>query len=216
MKHFFKNVPFLNFKNTQKRESIMKCIELEKNKTKKIMLNAFLELLNKKQYHDITIGKIADDAGVGRRTFYRYFLDKESMVLYVIDLMMDRFAQMLIGNVGKSNKGKEGIKDIARIYFLFWEEYIEELRLLHRAGLSHYIGDNLEQYIFQVAKKSNHLSRELSQDQIMTYYEKYKYAFAYRLAGYWRVTLLWCEEQPRKTPDEMSVILSDIMTMSED
>ena len=40
--------------------------------------------------------------------------------------------------------------------------------------------------------------------------QKYKYHFAYRTAGFWHVTELWCQESPRKKPEEMADIMMEI------
>lgn len=45
------------------------------------LLQAFRELLHEKTYAAITIGDIAERADVGRSTFYRYFADKQAILV---------------------------------------------------------------------------------------------------------------------------------------
>lgn len=195
----------------------MKIHHREENRTKAMIMEAFLMLLTKRSYQDITIAQIAEKAKVGRRTFYRYFTDKDALVEAIVSLLMREFAHFITENsTGREAGNRESSAEaIALSYFLFWEEYIEELLLLDKAKLTYSIGDNLEPLLFSVARQSGHVSQNLTKEQQAIWYEKYKYAFAYRLAGYWRVTLMWCKENPRKSPEEMSHLLTDIMFMKE-
>ena len=205
------------FKKCATTEMPMKIYKKESNTTKAMIIEAFLQVLSKRNYHDITIAQIADKALLSRRTFYRHFVDKEALVDYLVTLLMDEFSRFLLENIKQDkhlDKG-ESTKAVAYSYFLFWEEYIDELLLLQEAKLAHVIGDNIEHYIYNIAKKIGHGDTNLTKEQEYALYEKYKYAFSYRLAGYWKVTLLWSQETPRKTPQEMSRIIKEIMFMEE-
>ena len=52
------------------------------NKTKEVILDAFNNLIEKKDFDKITVQMILDEAGVGRATFYRYFKDKYDVMNY--------------------------------------------------------------------------------------------------------------------------------------
>lgn len=41
--------------------------------------------------------------------------------------------------------------------------------------------------------------------------QEHKYEFAYKLAGFWKLTLVWSDETPRKSPSEMSQIITGFM-----
>ena len=56
-------------------------------KTRKAIYNAFLQLLNKKDYDIITVQEIIDRADVGRSTFYSHYEGKE--------LLLDELCQKL-------------------------------------------------------------------------------------------------------------------------
>ena len=43
-------------------------------------------------------------------------------------------------------------------------------------------------------------------------YAKYNYEFSIKLAGFWKATILWCEETPRKTPEEMANLITDLFS----
>ena len=62
-----------------------------------------------------------------------------------------------------------------------------------------------------VAKKINHIPKVIPLEKAASHYEKYKYEFAIELAGMWRATIVWCEDNPRKTPQEMVEIITKFL-----
>ncbi len=67
-------------------------------KRKERIIEALYELLDKKDYHDITITRIVDKAELGRRTFYRYFKSKDEVIEYSTNLLMKEFADTIVLN----------------------------------------------------------------------------------------------------------------------
>lgn len=147
-------------------------------------------------------------AGLGRRTFYRHFQTKDELVEYITTLLMNEFSKTLLAS------NAHGQDMIAKCYFEFWENYIDLLLLFKKAKLLHFIGDNIEQLIIKVALQVGHIptlpdSAPLKPStEAMETYRKYRYEFTFKLAGFWQVTLVWCEENPRKSPEEMSQIIT--------
>lgn len=177
----------------------------EENRTKKWIIEALFELLKTRAYHDITISQIVKKADLGRRTFYRYFKTKDEVVEYTVKLLMDDFADTIMKNRADTQE------TITIAYFEFWEKYIDTLLLLNKAHLLYFIEDHMQSLIYGVAKKVGHVPDTLSEAEIRQYYDQYKYAFAIKLAGFWRATVLWALEQPRRTPEEMSRLINDIL-----
>lgn len=179
---------------------------IEENQTKLLIVNSLLELLKRKEYSAITINMIVDNAKLGRRTFYRYFKTKDEAMKYITELLMDQFAKTLVNN------HSSGMGEVAIAYFQFWENYIDVLLLLKKAHLLYFIEDNLILLIMNVAKKVKHVPDDMPKEQIAALYDKFKYEFNIKLAGFWKATILWCEESPRKTPEEMSRIITSLLS----
>ncbi|MEF2919416.1 MAG: TetR/AcrR family transcriptional regulator [Acutalibacteraceae bacterium] len=179
--------------------------EVEKNRTKLWIINSLLDLLKRKEYTSITINMIADNTQLGRRTFYRHFNTKDEAMKYITQLLMDEFANHI-----KSNNAKN-FEEILTAYFEFWEQYIDVLLLLKKAHLLYFIEDNLPELIVDVAKKINHIPKVISLGIVAEHFEKYKYEFTIKLAGLWRATIIWCEESPRKSPQEMVEIITKFL-----
>ena len=58
-----------------------KKIDLRVKRTNKMIMEAFIHLVEAKGYDNITIQEIADEAMINRATFYSHFKDKQSMLL---------------------------------------------------------------------------------------------------------------------------------------
>lgn len=178
---------------------------MDKINMKELIAASLLTLLKNKDYNSITTGKIAETAHIGRRTFYRYFQTKDDVMKYTAEMLMDRFAETLLKN------NAEGLRKISKSYFEFWENNIDTLLLLKKAHLLYFIEDNLPALVQQVAIKVNHDPNGTWKTFSPAEKEKYQYMFLFRLAGFWKLTIVWCEENPRKSPEQMSRLIQEII-----
>ncbi len=55
-------------------------MDRRQKKTREAIFNAFIELLSKKHYNQITVGEIIERADVGRATFYAHFETKDFLL----------------------------------------------------------------------------------------------------------------------------------------
>lgn len=178
----------------------------EQTETKDLITQALLTLLSKKNYHDITISQIADQSNISRRTFYRYFQTKDEVMKEISIKLMDDFANTILKNHANN------LETVTEAYFEFWENKIDTLLLLKKAQVLHFIEDNLYALIVDVAFKVKHIpDAPMPEEQLRKEFEKYKYDFVFKISGFWHITLLWCEEIPRKSPKEMSKIVTRIL-----
>lgn len=178
---------------------------VENNRTKLWIINSLLELLKRKEYASITINMIADNAQLGRRTFYRHFDTKDDAMKYITQLLMDEFAINIKVNNAKS------FEEIIEAYFKFWEQYIDVLLLLKKAHLLYFIEDNLLELVMSVAKKVKHIPEGIPLETLCKLYAKYNYEFSIKLSGLWKATIIWCEESPRKSPQEMAKLITSLL-----
>jgi len=58
-------------------------------RTRQLLMQAMLELMHRKRYDAITVQEIADQANVGRSTFYAHFTDKDDLLVDGVREMLD-------------------------------------------------------------------------------------------------------------------------------
>ncbi len=173
------------------------------NRTQQWIIEATLELLKRKSYSDITIGEITHKAKIGRRTFYRHFKSKDDVIKVISMNLIEDFTKSLIEDKAES------FEEIMHCYFGFWESNIETFILLKNSRLLYYIEENIVDLVRVIALRVGHIPNDV--EYSMQILQDYKYEFAFKLAGFWKITLVWSEEIPRKSSYEMHKIISDFV-----
>ena len=82
----------------------MKKQDLRVIRTKKMIITAFLSLVQEKGYEAVTIQNIADEAMINRATFYAHFKDKPDLYDYIMDFAVSKMS--LILNADKLNNSQ--------------------------------------------------------------------------------------------------------------
>ncbi|MFC4772107.1 TetR/AcrR family transcriptional regulator [Enterococcus hermanniensis] len=75
-----------------------KKIDLRVKRTRKMIVEAFVHLVEEKGYDDITIQEIADEAMINRATFYSHFKDKQDLYDSIFETAIDAFTAVLDPN----------------------------------------------------------------------------------------------------------------------
>lgn len=175
-----------------------------RKETMEWIIQAFLALLSRKSYSEITIIDIALEAHIGRRTFYRHFKSKEEVLLAYCQSIMKDFAAFI------RMKEEITLYSVSLSYFEFCHKHIDFLVLLQESDMLHFIGDRLPEFLADVAIMVEHVSPQ----EVMETYEKqdlYYYVHYFNMGGYWNITKLWLQKKDRKTPQEMADMIVKIM-----
>lgn len=69
--------------------------DLRVRRTKKMIINAFIRLVEKKGFEQVTIQDIADEAMINRTTFYAHFKDKYELYEKLFDSAIETFTSIL-------------------------------------------------------------------------------------------------------------------------
>lgn len=72
-------------------------------RTNQMLCNAFIELLSKKKFEDITVNELCEKALIRRATFYTHFLDKYDFFSYFVRQNRDNFINNLPDSEEKPN-----------------------------------------------------------------------------------------------------------------
>lgn len=73
----------------------MKKTDLRVLRTRKMIIEAFVKLLKTKDFENITIQDIADEAMINRATFYAHFHDKHDLYEQILGFTMEAFTNIL-------------------------------------------------------------------------------------------------------------------------
>lgn len=94
--------------------------------------NALFDLLEEKEYQNISITDIVNKAGLSRVTYYRHFKTKEDIVLRFFKITKDKFIkQISLNNLDSSQNYELIILGL----FLFFKANIKANKCLRKAGL---------------------------------------------------------------------------------
>ena len=155
---------------------------------------ALFKLMEKKDFEKISVGEIAEVAGVHRATFYRHFTSKEDVVVqYLSNLLTSSQDQALL---------KINFKAYIFPVFQTLYDHKREMLCIHHAHLSSLLSHVLEDYfdfheLFLPTEKQSHLDQE-------------DYAMAYRIGGIYFCLVLWLCHDMGETPEEMAQMAASL------
>ena len=151
-------------------------------RSQELICRAVCSLMAQLPFGEITVTRICQEAGVGRKTFYRHYERKEDVVEQMIAYLREEYARELL---------LIPIEEAVRYHFTFLTQRIEFIKLIHSAG--------------QMAVMNAHFSK--LQPKIMPKWSADERENAYRtvamVAGTEAVVRLWAERGFRETVDEL-------------
>jgi AcrR family transcriptional regulator len=159
-------------------------------RSKKWLCNAMLELLQEKPYNNITITELCNKAGLVRKTFYRHFISKESVIVAVIDLMFGEFNEYI-------HDQKIGPLQMPLAYFRYWEQHKFFLHILIENQLFSLLND---QYVLYLEAMDPIIgSKEADQSDLERDYMRTMVA-----GGLWSMLKKWVVRGCTESPEEMA------------
>lgn len=159
--------------------------------------NSLLTLMNEKPFNKITISEIAEKAELDRRTFYRHFVSKENILDYCIENLYREYLRDLF------EEPQLTIYSVARLFFEFWKDHLDFLLTISWNHLESFLLYKFNKYLPQIYEA---LKIESLQEV-----EEYRYAFAFKIGGFWNVLFQWIQNGAKQEPDEMAGIISDLV-----
>lgn len=160
------------------------------------IFSTFTKLLSTFPYDDISVMMICMDAGIDRRTFYRYFDNKRDVLLSYMDNIFNEYLDQL------NDIALPEAMEYLKLFFSFWnDQHMAFLTSLHRNGLLYIAFTENKRYLAQVnALIGKQLDRNSNE-----------YEVAYRAGGLINVLSSWIATGCVESPDEMVSILSRIL-----
>ncbi len=158
--------------------------------SKKMLVNSLLTLMKQYDFHEITVTQIAQEADLSRKTYYRLFSDKQSLLLY----LLEEKSITLLENVEKA--GIHHYWDLVQMFFDFWTKERELLSLLKKHQLLYLLHQASYQHSlrFFCAIRSTETAAEF-QDNL-------PYLLAYSIGGIHSMLLQWIEDDMKSDPKD--------------
>lgn len=157
-----------------------------------------LDLMANAPYGGITIGQICQQAGVSRKSFYRYFDSKDGCLHALLDhTIMDASTYYLSAN------DPDDLPSFCTRIFEFWQRQTPLLDALERDGLSlqipqrmiHYILTEEPDYARYMGIPANHTLEHI----------------AYNVSGLMGLVLTWHHTHFQKTAAQMGAVLYQLI-----
>jgi len=185
---------------------------VEKNrKTKQLIQNAFLKILEKKSFETITVGEIAKEAHINRGTFYLHYKDKydlqEKMEEELFAKLGDSIDQLQARYTSTITFEKEQ-EQLASTLFRFFESYSNVLKIflsVHGSTGFHFrMRDAFIEKLRMNLEKNEHFVKNLK--------VPIDYFLSFISAAFLGLIEQWIQNGMDKTPEEMTAMYVEIIS----
>lgn len=146
----------------------------------------------------ITVTQIAQEAEIGRKTFYRYFKNKEAVLERSIEQLFSEYAAY------EQNYSAETYETLIYHHFTFWYQHSTQLNVLYKNDLMFYLFKHYQQRIPQL--NAAYIRREKLDPTVA------KYANAFTTGIFWSTLYIWIETGAKETPAELAKICSTFLS----
>lgn len=175
----------------------------QKQQSMQWLTDALLTLMTEKSYGNISITEICTRADLSRRTFYRIYESKEDI--------LKKYADSLCQCYFKQFEKQENLslENVANIFFSFWKKQKDFLLLLYREKLIYILLFKFNELLPSVyVNYKAHLLQTKDKKSM-------EYVAFYNAGGFWNLLIKWLEDGCKKTPEEMSTIVSEVLNLKQ-
>ena len=155
----------------------------------KYITEALFNLMKKKEYNNISITEICENAGTGRMSFYRNFESKEDIIKKWITNTTDNFLKE-----SDINYKKDSTKDYFIKLFTHLEKYKTEAYLIYKANLFNLLKNEFDSKLINLHQME---------------YENYKSYFI--AGGIFNVYYFWLINGSKESPKELANKMVDLL-----
>lgn len=126
--------------------------ELDKRveRSRRLLIDALLELMIDRPYKKITVAHIAEQSGVARPTFYLHFHSKDDLLIAYIDEMFTKFYAEVDQYI---TVRKDADPVIASIMFRQWSDNAIFARLLMQNDIENLMLNQFKNYVSRVVER---------------------------------------------------------------
>ena len=159
-----------------------------------------LQAMRTQHYEDISISELCDRLGVPRKSFYRYFSNKDGALFALIDHTLMEFEQSPDYSAGLRGGA---LGDLER-YFIFWHSQKDLLDALQRSRLSGLLVERATHHAFRERLMPEYLLMENETIQQLS--------LTFAVCGLLSMVLAWHRDGYRESVKAISGIAAAMLT----
>jgi AcrR family transcriptional regulator len=160
-------------------------------RTRAWLLETLLELIEEKEYSEISITELTERAGIARQTLYRNYTGMNDILLSRMDEILDEYMALGRTNLEMKNDPYWDL-EVKQLVYL-WQRNEALIKALQKAGLAFQVLEKLSGFFSVFHMRAQNLT-ELD--------EKHQYLVYYLAGGVYMVLNKWFENE-MSTPVEL-------------
>ena len=164
------------------------------------MEQGLLRLMRKMPYDEISVSNLCEEIGVPRKSFYRYFSNKDGALFALLDHTLLEFTQAS----GDRNGQSDGVFGDLERFFIFWYEHKTLLSALQRSRLSGLLVERATSHALHERLMPAYLIDKDPSIQQMS--------MTFTICGLLSMVLAWHNENYRETPQKMAETATAMLT----
>ena len=182
-------------------ETVYKICQTEQSTRRQRELEqGLLQLMQKRNYEDISVSDLCEHMQIPRKSFYRYFSSKDGALYALIDHTLADFFQMPVP--GNKSRG-HAVGDLD-LFFAYWYDNKTLLDALQRSGLSGILVERANAFAIQEGHLPQKFKSVPPQMQGI--------ALSFAVCGLMSMTLNWHRQGFIISPDEMTRLAINMLT----
>jgi AcrR family transcriptional regulator len=178
--------------------------ELDKRveRSRRLLIDALLELMKDRPYSKISVAHIAEQSGVARPTFYLHFHSKDDLLVAYIDEMFEKFYSEVDEYI---TQRKDADPVIASIMFRQWSDNAVFARLLVQDDIETLMLTQFKNYVSRVVE------RFMDAHGIQNKAGLLPYVVDYLAGASFMVITRWIREGFVETPEVMGELYASLV-----
>lgn len=160
-----------------------------------------LQAMGEKPYEEISISDLCDQMGIPRKSFYRYFSNKDGALFALLDHTLMEFEQA--DPNWKADSNSRAIGDLEQ-FFAFWHEHKLLLEALMRNRLSGLLVERATAHAFRERMMPSYLLKKDEKSQQM--------ALTFAICGLLSMVIQWHQDGYQETPTYMAQLATMMLS----
>lgn len=177
------------------------CISQAARQRQRELEEGLLTYMLHHDYESINVSDLCDILAIPRKSFYRYFTNKDGALYALVDHTLMDFTEEFFSHESRMNM------DVAESFFSYWLRKKDLLHALERNNL----GGVLVQRTIELTVGEKNYLPEILPDAVKPMHD---YVLLFLVSGVMSLLIQWEKDQFKASPREMAIMASHILNTS--